>query len=42
MYKDPALDDQISWYNLDKTQLLKDQIQVVRELLELESDSACK
>ncbi|KAI9360977.1 hypothetical protein BD770DRAFT_408803 [Pilaira anomala] len=40
MYKDPALDDQISWYNLDKSQLLKDQIQVIRELLELESDSA--
>lgn len=42
MYKDPTLKDQTAWFTLDKTQLLKDEIQTVRDLLELEPDSACK
>lgn len=42
MYKDPTLNDQTAWFTLDKTQLLKDEIQTVRDLLELEPDSACK
>ncbi|KAG2228636.1 hypothetical protein INT48_007089 [Thamnidium elegans] len=40
MYKDPALNDQTSWYTLDRIQLVKDEIETVRELLELEPDSA--
>ncbi|CAO3638399.1 unnamed protein product [Mucor hiemalis] len=40
MYKDPTLNDQTAWFTLDKTQLLKDEIQTVRDLLELEPDSA--
>ncbi|KAI9484081.1 MAG: hypothetical protein EXX96DRAFT_477207 [Benjaminiella poitrasii] len=42
MYKDPASDNQTSWFSLDKVQLLRDEIETVRELLELEPDSACK
>lgn len=42
MYKDPTLNGQTAWFTLDKTQLLKDEIETVRELLELEPDSACK
>jgi geranylgeranyl transferase type-2 subunit alpha len=42
MYKDPTLNDQTAWFTLDKAQLLKDEIETVRELLELEPDSACK
>lgn len=42
MYKDPTFDDQTAWFSLDKIQLLKNEIQTVRELLELEPESACK
>ncbi|KAI8369858.1 hypothetical protein EDC96DRAFT_440570 [Choanephora cucurbitarum] len=42
MYDDPTLQDQSSWFSLDKVQLLKDEIAVVRELLEIEPESACK
>ncbi|KAI8079694.1 uncharacterized protein B0P05DRAFT_541630 [Gilbertella persicaria] len=40
MYKDPILEDQSAWFALDKVQLLKDEIETVRELLEIEPDSA--
>ncbi|KAI7903509.1 uncharacterized protein BX663DRAFT_485656 [Cokeromyces recurvatus] len=40
LYKDPTLNDQTAWYTLDKVQLLKDEIETVRELLELEPNSA--
>jgi hypothetical protein len=42
MYKDPTFSDQTAWFSLDKVQLLKDEIQTVKELLELEPESACK
>lgn len=42
MYQDPTLNDQSAWFTLDKIQLLQDEIGTVRELLELEPDSACK
>lgn len=41
MYKDPTLlDDQTSWFTLDKLKLLKDEIETVRELLDMEPQSA--
>lgn len=40
MYEDPTLNDQTAWFTLDKIQLLKDEIEAVRELIELEPDSA--
>lgn len=40
MYNDPTLNDQTAWFSLDKIQLLKDEIETVRELLEVEPDSA--
>lgn len=42
MYKDPTLNDQSVWFTLDRAQLLKAEIETIRELLELEPDSACK
>lgn len=41
MFKDPTLDDQTSWFTLDKLKLFKDEIETVRELLDIEPDSAC-
>jgi geranylgeranyl transferase type-2 subunit alpha len=40
MYKDPTLNDQTAWFTLDNTQLLRDEIEAVRELIELEPESA--
>ena len=31
-----------AWHTLDRVQLLKDQVRVVRDLLELEPDSKCE
>lgn len=42
MYKDPTLYDQSAWFTLDKIELLKVEIRAIRDLLELEPDSACK
>ncbi|KAF1800331.1 hypothetical protein FB192DRAFT_1286267 [Mucor lusitanicus] len=42
MYADPTLDDQTSWFTLDKLKLFKDEIETVRELLDIEPESACK
>lgn len=42
MYTDPTLDDQTSWFTLDKLKLFRDEIETVRELLDIEPDSACK
>ncbi|KAK4513235.1 phospholipid:diacylglycerol acyltransferase [Mucor velutinosus] len=40
MYTDPTLDDQTSWFTLDKLNLFKAEIETVRELLDIEPDSA--
>ncbi|KAI8384049.1 hypothetical protein BD560DRAFT_384788 [Blakeslea trispora] len=40
MYNDPTLQDQSAWFSLDKVQLLKDEIETVCELLEIEPESA--
>ncbi|KAI8987501.1 hypothetical protein BDF20DRAFT_850602 [Mycotypha africana] len=40
VYQDPALSDQAAWFTLDKVQLLKDEINAIKELLELEPNSA--
>ncbi|KAL9556249.1 hypothetical protein MBANPS3_001974 [Mucor bainieri] len=41
MYSDPTLeDDQTSWFTLDKLKLFKDEIETVRELLDIEPESA--
>ncbi|CEP08722.1 hypothetical protein [Parasitella parasitica] len=40
MYKDPTLNDQTSWFSLDKKTLFRDEVETVRELLEIEPDSA--
>jgi hypothetical protein len=42
MFKDLTLNDQTSWFALDKLKLFKDEIEAVRELLDIEPDSACK
>lgn len=42
MYKDPTIEDQSAWFTLDKVQLLREEINTVRELLEIEPTSACK
>lgn len=40
MYNDPTLNDQTAWFSLDKVQLLKNEIETVKELLEIEPESA--
>ncbi|KAL7316697.1 Rab geranylgeranyltransferase [Mucor circinelloides] len=40
MYNDPTLNDQTSWFTLDKLKLFKDEIETVRELLDIEPESA--
>ncbi|KAI8879685.1 protein prenylyltransferase [Backusella circina FSU 941] len=40
MYKDPTAEDQSSWYTLDKLEMLKTEIETVRELIEIEPESA--
>ncbi|GAN09373.1 rab geranylgeranyltransferase alpha subunit [Mucor ambiguus] len=40
MYTDPTLNDQTSWFTLDKLKLFKDEIETVRELLDIEPESA--
>lgn len=42
MYKDPTIEAQSDWFTLDKVQLLREEIDTVRELLEIEPTSACK
>lgn len=42
MYRDPTIEDQSDWFTLDKVQLLREEIDTVRELLEIEPTSACK
>jgi hypothetical protein len=42
MYKDPTAQDQSSWFTLNKLDLLKAEIETVRELLEIEPESACE
>ncbi|KAG1176673.1 hypothetical protein G6F70_003372 [Rhizopus microsporus] len=40
MYKDPTIEAQSDWFTLDKVQLLREEIDTVRELLEIEPTSA--
>lgn len=42
IYNDPTINDHVSWFTLDKTQLLIEEINTVRDLLDLEPESACK
>ncbi|KAI9282574.1 hypothetical protein BY458DRAFT_496667 [Sporodiniella umbellata] len=40
IYKDYTTNDQTEWFTLDKTQLLRNEIDTVRELLEIEPESS--
>jgi hypothetical protein len=42
IYNDPTTNEHVSWFTLDKTQLLIEEINTVRDLLDLEPESACK
>ncbi|KAG0750100.1 hypothetical protein G6F57_002067 [Rhizopus arrhizus] len=40
IYNDPTTNEHVSWFTLDKTQLLIEEINTVRDLLDLEPESA--
>ncbi|RCH89746.1 hypothetical protein CU098_006449, partial [Rhizopus stolonifer] len=40
IYQDPTLNDQTEWFTLNRSQLLKEEINTVRELLKVEPESA--
>ncbi|KAI9029012.1 hypothetical protein CLU79DRAFT_696732 [Phycomyces nitens] len=41
-FKDSSANNQASWYTLDRVEILKEEIEAVRELIDLEPESKCK